>query len=255
MNETKSRAGALWLMIAIAIASLWLAHLPVFNLILLPIQTFTTTLHELGHALACVATGGSVNGLTIVSDGQGHGGLTFTQGGIPWIIASAGYLGTTIFGCLFILIGKEPKRCKGLMMALGILFVAASLAFMSQTVFNGGAPAGQALTSVAIGLVMGLVLFVGGLKLGPEVAYFIVLFLAAQTSLNALTDIEFLTELSLGLHNTTAFSDATNMAKHTGLPAAFWSIVWGVISLVMLFFTIKFAYRTNSGGANDKTTP
>lgn len=254
MNETKSRTGALWLMIGIAIASLFLAHMPVFNLILLPVETFTTTLHELGHALACVATGGDVSGLTIVSDGHGHGGLTFTRGGIPWIISSAGYLGTTIFGCLFILIGKEPKRCKGLMMALGLLFVAASLAFMTQTVIHGGAPIGQALSSVAIGLIMGIVLFFGGLKLGPEVAYFIVLFLAAQTSLNALTDIKFLTELSLGMHNTTAFSDATNMAEHTGLPAAFWSIIWGVISVVLLFLTIKFAYRS-TGTANDKTTP
>lgn len=252
-NETKSRAGALWLMIGFAIAGLVLSGMPGVSYILKPVEVFTTTLHELGHALACIATGGDVKGLTIVSDGQGHGGLTFTQGGIPWIISSAGYLGTTIFGCLFILIGKEPKRCKVLMMALGLLFAAASLAFMTQTIFSGGEHAGQGLASVIVGLVMGIALFVGGLKFGAEAAYFIVLFLAAQTSLNALTDIKFLTELSLGLHNTTAFSDATNMAKHTGLPAALWSIVWGLMSVVMLFFTIKFAYR--SSGANNKTTP
>ena len=63
----------------------------------------------MSHALACVFTGGWVSGLTIVEDGNGHGGLTFTHGGIPFIYSQAGYMGEAIWGCLLLSLARFPR--------------------------------------------------------------------------------------------------------------------------------------------------
>ena len=47
--------------------------------IALPIRLLTVVFHELGHALACIATGGTVHAVVVHPDGSG---LTLSQGGI-----------------------------------------------------------------------------------------------------------------------------------------------------------------------------
>jgi hypothetical protein len=88
-----------WVLVGL---SLFLPYVPVVNWVLAPVTLFTTMVHELGHAIVCMLTGGMVTGLTIVSDGQGHGGLTNCLGGMPFLYTQAGYLGTAVFGAFLI---------------------------------------------------------------------------------------------------------------------------------------------------------
>src|SRR5271155_703782 len=93
-------------LITLTVLSILLWHAPFVDTLLGPVRIFITTLHELSHALVCVATGGSVSGLTIVSDNAGHGGATMCSGGNPFLYIQAGYLGTALWGCLFIVLGR-----------------------------------------------------------------------------------------------------------------------------------------------------
>jgi hypothetical protein len=237
----KTGASSIWLVILFTVASFCMLELPFVGLILKPVAVFVTALHELGHALACILTGGTVSGLTIVSDGEGHAGLTFCQGGISFIYNQTGYLGASFFGCLMLWLGKYASRAKATLIGLGLLIGVGSIVFMAQTMFmQGGAT--QGLLSVLVGLGMAAVLLFAGVKFSPGAAHLLLLFLAVQTALNALTDVKFLIELSLGFYNTTSFSDATNMQQLTGIPASLWSIFWGLASLAMLGLTLKWTY-------------
>ncbi|MBK8225064.1 MAG: M50 family metallopeptidase [Candidatus Obscuribacter sp.] len=141
------------LLAVITIASLALSDMPVFSFIYSPIEYFTTALHEIGHALACSATGGSVSGMTIVSDGQGHGGLTFCQGGTHFIFGQTGYLGTTAFGCLLIIIGRHRSMTRPLLFMLAGLLTFAVFFYMMPALTMGNYAA-QAMMSMVVGLVM-----------------------------------------------------------------------------------------------------
>ena len=57
--------------------------------------------HEFSHALACVLTGGKVKSITISSN---FGGVTTTQGGNRAVTLTAGYIGSTMFGCMYLLL-------------------------------------------------------------------------------------------------------------------------------------------------------
>lgn len=240
---TPSKRASLLLMIGINLVFFFITHFPVVNLLLLPLQTFTTGLHELGHATACLATGGRVAGMTIVSDGQGHGGLTWCMGGIPFIFTQAGYLGAAFFGCILIWLGREEERSKTVLMVLGGLFALGCLVSISPMLTHMGSYGGQAWMSMVVGLGIGGALVFAGLKLSAKYAHFLLLVLAGQTALNSLTDILYLIQISAGFSYSGGFSDATNMARATAIPAAVWSVIWGAISLAMVMFTVKRAYR------------
>ncbi|MBU6451119.1 MAG: M50 family metallopeptidase [Cyanobacteria bacterium REEB67] len=228
--------------VVLAVVSLFLSHEPLAALILTPVDFLDTNLHELGHALFCVLTGGTVHGLTIVGDGDGHAGLTFGSGGIPFIYNQTGYLGTTMFGCLMLFFGRYERHSRAVLMLLGAFVALGSCFFMAQT-FAMSNYGQAALYSICLALAMGGALFFIGLKFNPVIAHYLLLFLAVQISLAALNDVIWLFQISAGMVGSHSFSDATNMARLTGIPAVFWSVWWGVASLGMLFLTLRLAYR------------
>ena len=231
-----------FLIVGLALLSLFFAHQPLAALLLTPVEFLDTNLHELGHALFCVLTGGTVHGLTIVGDGDGHAGLTFGSGGIPFIYDQTGYLGTTMFGCLMLFFGRFQRNAKAVLMVLGAFVALGSCFFMAQT-FSMGNYGQAALYSIGLALAMGGALFFIGLKFNATVAHYLLLFLAVQISLAALNDVIWLFQISAGMVGAHSFSDATNMAQLTGIPAVVWSVWWGFASLAMLFLTLRLAYR------------
>ncbi len=236
----------IWLLVLSGLSiALW--DVPWATGILFPVRTFVTAVHEIGHAVACLATGGSVHGMTIVSDGSGHGGLTFCSGGMPFIYTQAGYLGTAFFGCLLIFLGRYQKIAKAVLVLMGVAISLSSLLFVTQT-FGDFSRIFQALGSLLWGAAIGAGLIWSGLKLKPALANFVLLFLAVQTSLNALTDVVIVAKLSLGMYGLGAStsSDAGSMAAMTFLPAAFWSLLWGAIAIVMLGLTLWYCYGPKS---------
>jgi hypothetical protein len=236
----------IWLLVLSALSiALW--DVPWAKGILFPVRTFVTAVHEIGHAVACLATGGAVHGMTIVSDGNGHGGLTFCSGGMPFIYTQAGYLGTALFGCVLIFLGRYPKAAKAVLILMGAAISLASVFFVSQT-FGDFSRLLQAVGSFIWAAAIGGGLIWSGLKLKPALANFVLLFLAVQTSLNALTDVVIVVKLSLGMYGfgVDTSSDAGSMAAMTFLPAAFWSLLWGAASVLMLAFTLWYCYGPKS---------
>ncbi|KAJ0407833.1 hypothetical protein P43SY_008294 [Pythium insidiosum] len=72
-------------------------YLSIFLIVTYAVLIFKLTvfLHELGHATAAWLTCGKVLSMEVHPD---EGGVTRTKGGIQWIIVSAGYTGSAIWG-------------------------------------------------------------------------------------------------------------------------------------------------------------
>ncbi|HEY9774041.1 MAG TPA: M50 family metallopeptidase [Planktothrix sp.] len=235
----------LWAFWALIAFSILFANAPVISWFLAPITQFTTMVHEMGHALVCMATGGYVNGLTIVSDGQGHGGLTNCMGGNPFLYAQAGYLGTAVFGSFLIWLCQFPRAAKSCLCVMGGAFAMATLALVGANVLHTGF---QGFFSFVWGLAMSAFLVWAGIKWKPAAANFLMLFLAVQTALNSVTSLLYLAQFSMGLSPGGGWSDATNMQMMTGIPAACWAIFWALSSIAMVGFTIwrVYGFRKNA---------
>ncbi len=232
-----------WLLLALIIFSVFLRELPIISMLFAPFNQFEVLVHEMGHAIACVFTGGWVSGLTIVEDGNGHGGLTFTHGGIPFIYMQAGYLGETLWGCLLIALSRFPRIARAILILIGVVMGIASVAFMTGAMFMPGMFF-QGLFSLLWGLAISAGLIYVGSKLSNAWAHGLLLFIAVQSCLSSLSGIWALFLQSLGLFPGT-WSDATNMAGMTHIPAFVWGIGWSLFSVGMLSWVMWLSFKAD----------
>src|SRR5215831_11661491 len=106
-----AQSNPFWVMVAMTIVTIVLSFIPFASIVTYPFQLFTTFVHEISHAITALITGGQIAGrsLTVRWDGSGE---VYTAGGIQFLISSAGYVGSTLFGCLLMMIAKKPRLAK-----------------------------------------------------------------------------------------------------------------------------------------------
>src|SRR5206468_4921230 len=92
------------LLVAATAAALILNFIPGAEIAFYPLRLFATFVHEGGHALATILTGGSVESIALARDGSG---VTLSRGGFLPLIYSAGYLGTAAIGALALLMSRR----------------------------------------------------------------------------------------------------------------------------------------------------
>lgn len=88
--------------------------------LVLPIKYLTVFFHELSHGLAAVLTGGSIIRIEVNSN---LGGVCWTSGGIRFIVITAGYLGSLIWGCAILLAAAKTRFDQQITAGLGVLLL------------------------------------------------------------------------------------------------------------------------------------
>ncbi|MFA6243164.1 MAG: M50 family metallopeptidase [Candidatus Hydrogenedentales bacterium] len=181
--------------------------------IVYPLRLLTVFFHELSHGLAAVLTGGRVVGIQIV---QGEGGLCITQWGMPFVITSAGYLGSLLWGGAILFASSRTKRDRILTVALGVLLFAVAVLAV-RPVFSFG---------FLFSLVTALALIAAGRYLPDAANDFLLKLIGLTSCMYAPFDIVSDILLRPGLQ-----SDAYILAEMTGIPTTLWGVLWLAISL------------------------
>jgi hypothetical protein len=116
-----------WQTLGILIAMFVVAVIFWNSLLIYPIKLFVVILHELSHGLAAVLTGGEIVKIEI---SQQVGGVCWTRGGSRFIVASAGYLGSIVWGGIILIIAARTKYDNILGMVTGGLLILVSLLYI-----------------------------------------------------------------------------------------------------------------------------
>lgn len=218
--------GLKFLLIAAALTIvLW--YVPYAEVIAYPFRIFVTFIHETAHALAALITGGQAERIEIAPNGNG---LTYTRGGWGLVVASAGYVGSILYGGLLLTFCKQAKYAKPVLAGTTALVAIVTLLWV-KPIFGFGFTAGFVMAVVLVALLY---------LLTARLAQFFVSFLAVESCLNALFDLKTVFLLSA---DTNVPTDAMNLQRATLIPAVVWALVWVAISLVILFFALR-SYRT-----------
>lgn len=217
------------LLVFASLLTLALWFVPFAGIITTPIRLFVTFIHETGHALAALATFGGVNRVALDWSGSG---VTFTQGGWGFVISSAGYLSTTVYGAALLLMLRRERNARKMAIGTGILLLLITVLF------------GGNVLAWLVGLVFGVGCVVLGLKAKPRLVHFCMSFLAVQCLLNAFYDLRAL--LYLSAFDPAFPTDARNMSQATGgfLPPVFWASFWVLLSAVVVVATLALYYRS-----------
>ena len=185
--------------------------------ILYPITLLVTFLHEFGHALGAVLTGGSVQALQVNQDGSG---FTRTIGGSPSIILMGGYIGSAILGNLLFFLGAKRPRT-----AHFTLYVLASLMIISAFFwFNS-------LFTTGLLVVFALVLyFIANRRIyESEVLMFLglasIIYIVQDFNVGPSTDLNAYADLLIFI------------------PATVWMYIWLGIVLLLCFANFRMIFK------------
>ena len=209
-----------WFWVAIAV-SLIASLTPWGPTLLYPFKLFTTWVHETSHALMTVIVGGRVTAVTIDPDTSG-----LTHGLVPasrvarGLVASAGYLGAALVGCLLMAATRVEKSAHVILMGLGG-FMLFTLAIWMRNLFG-----------VAVVLAWGVALIALARKGMGNAPRFLLSLLAIQVALNSVFDIRVLFLIDRRQ------SDAATMARLFLLPSWVWATAWMLMSVAMLGATL-----------------
>lgn len=201
--------------------SLVLSLTPGASLLLYPFKLFTTWVHECGHALAAVLVGGQVAALTIAPDTSGVTHSLLPAGRLSrGLVASAGYLGAAVVGCLLMAATRVERAAHRVLLAIATLMLL-SLVFWVRNLFGFVVVLAWAVALVAL----------ARRGVGPAPRFALGL-LAIQVALNSVYDIRVLFLVDGGP------SDAATMAELFLLPAWTWAGAWIVTAVAMLGGTL-----------------
>jgi hypothetical protein len=195
-------------------------YIPGAFLVTYPVRLFVTLIHEAGHGIATVLTGGVVRSISIAPTGSG---LTESAGGVAMLIYPAGYIGAAAVGAAFLVMGRHHSGRTALLF-MGACVLAITLLWVRNPF---GLLTGLALTLIIGGLVRWL---------PARASDFAASFLAVQLCLNAVLDVRSL------LWMTTQGdypNDAVFMAQMFGLAPWFWALLWSCVTLVILLVGLR----------------
>lgn len=200
---TPRRSTDNWLWVAVVL-SLAVSLTPWGPLVLYPFKLFTTWVHECGHAAMTLLVGGSVSSIAIEPNTSGVTRSLIPQGRMAQgLVASAGYLGASVVGCLLMAATRDSKRAHAILWTIGA-FMLVTLVIWMRNPFG-----------IAVVLVWGAVLVTLSQGRGTF-SLFVLSLLAVQVALDSVYDIRVL----FLVHGP---SDADTMARLFAVPAGIWA--------------------------------
>ena len=214
------RAIANWFWAAAAL-SLVVSLTPWAHVLLYPFKLFTTWVHESGHALMTVLVGGRVSSISIQPDTSGLTKSLIPVGRVArGLVASAGYLGAAVVGCLLMAATRVEKWAHVILLTLGASMLL-TLVFWMRNLFG-----------VVVVLAWGVALITLARTGAASAVRFFLSLLAIQVALNAVYDIRVLFLIDRSQ------SDAATMARLFLLPSWLWATMWMLMSVAMLGATL-----------------
>lgn len=226
--------------VAVALlASLLLWNLPFGGLLLYPFKLLATWLHEMSHGLVMLVTGNGLDRVVIYRDTSGLAHAKDQAGPTALaFIAAAGYMGTSLWGALLLVVTPTARSARVAMLALaGVLALSA--------IFVIATPPDDAFGLWAVGG-MAAVFATSAIVLPGRWRVAVAHFIAAQSCVNALLDIRVLFRPQQIVNGIPTESDAHSMARATFGTTEPWALylwagLWLAWSLVVLYVAMRLS--------------
>lgn len=192
----------------------------------LPLKILVVVLHELAHGAAAVLTGGEVVEIDVTHMQGGH---AVTRGGSRFLILTAGYLGSLLFGVVLFLTALRTHADRAVMALFGlILMVVTALYIRAPFALLFCAGAGAVMLAMAR-------------YLGREVNDLALRVIGLSSMVYVPYDIFDDTIARAG-----AMSDAALLAQEFGGATVMWGGLWLVLSLLVIFWTCRAGLSQSS---------
>ncbi|MEQ1823090.1 MAG: M50 family metallopeptidase [Fimbriimonadaceae bacterium] len=197
---------------------------PYLHWLTLPLQYLYTHLHELGHAIAALLTGGQQIVIRVFADGSGE---TVSLGGVQILVSPAGYIGSTLMGALVLAFSGTRHGARNAAIGLLTLMII-GLAFWIRGDLVG-------LLSAIVIIAMFAFLARTNNETGQKLVQFIGLFLCVTSLQSVLQTLHFSRVAQIE-------NDAQILEQATGIPAILSATLWAGISIGVAWWGLRRAW-------------
>jgi len=177
-------------------------------------------LHEFGHGIGAVLTGGWVEEIQINKDGSGW---TRSVGGSRPVIIMGGYLGSAIFGNILFYVGAKLQKLVKPMLILLVISMLVTGLYWFNSLFT---------TGVLLGFSAILTFIAMKTNLGREVLMFIglasIIYIIQDFNVGPSSDLQAYAEVMIFL------------------PAAAWMYIWLTVAILLFLFNLRLLFRDSS---------
>lgn len=218
-----SPKGQLYLEFGVLVITVILAFIFWDSYFIYPIKLFVVLLHESSHSIVAFLSGGRVDEIRVNYE---LGGMCVVYGGNPYLIASAGYIGSLIFGGLLFVSAKYHKFSRYLCYSLGLYFVLITIFYI------------KVLFGILFTLSFAAILFIAPAVLSGTIYSYGLKLLGIISCCYVVVDIRE----DLFVSSVTS-SDARILAGLTGVHHLVWASLILLISIVVLYQLLRFNFR------------
>ncbi len=191
--------------------------------IMYPVRLFVTFLHEFGHAIGAVLTGGWVEEVQINQDGSGW---TRTANGNRPVTIMGGYLGSALFGNLLFYVGARWQKLVKPVLILLIIAMLVTAFYWFNSLFT---------TVVLLAFSMFLGLIAWKTSFGREILMFLglasVLYIIQDFNVGPTSDLKAYEEVMVFI------------------PAQIWMYIWLGIAVLLFAFNIRILFFSENDTA------
>jgi len=191
--------------------------------IMYPVRLFVTFLHEFGHAIGAVLTGGWVEDVQINADGSGW---TRTANGNRPVTIMGGYLGSALFGNLLFYVGARWQKLVKPVLILLIIAMLVTAFYWFNSLFT-------TFVLLAFSLFLGLIAW--KTDFGREILMFLglasVLYIIQDFNVGPTSDLKAYEEVMVFI------------------PAQIWMYIWLGIAILLFAFNIRILFFSENDTA------
>jgi hypothetical protein len=224
----------LWLLVAIALASIALWQTMVGSLLLYPFTILATWFHGMGHGIAAMLSRRGFERLLIFGDGSGIAlslrpadGYKLTDA----LIAASGPLGPAVAGAVLIICSRSPTTTRNALAVLGIALLASTLIWV------------RSLTGWLILPVLGIAILALALRGSHTTQRFAIQLLGMQAAISAWRQFDYLFSPGGNVGGELQRSDTSAIADVLLLPYWFWGAIVSAAILALLWWSFRFVFR------------
>ena len=201
--------------------------------VIYPIKLFVVMLHEMSHGVMAEIFGGDIIKIQIDYRIGGYCQYTVPDSFIGRLmIASAGYLGSLLWGVVILIAAIRTDQDRKISLIIGLV-----LLVLSWFVIKTGETFGIAMT-----LGFALFMLISFKYLSNTFHDYFLKFIGLVSCLYVVIDIK-----SDLIDRTGVGSDADAIAEMTGISSLVIGVTWFLMALIVVYFTLKHAYKANKG--------
>lgn len=201
-----------------------------------PVKIMVVLFHEMSHGFTAIATGGKVLTIAVTIE---EGGACETEGGIPELIVSAGYLGSMFFGGLLLYLSRFRAAIPVVFTCLTLTMATAIFTVLHDP-FSRSFATALAASFIFLGLIAPA--FLGSLFLQ---------IMGTVSCLYSLIDI-YLDVLSTRPLGIAVENDAAAFARLTGVSSQLVGGIWLAVSIVYFLFIMRIILRQAAAAQPEK---